>query len=178
MNICKQSTLPIIFGKIHLHRMDCRLGILIPVSVNDRNNANWFPSVNMKIDVNEWFDIRAAYYKSASRPDYQLLSPGLVSNNIRTQITAFNPFLNPSLAHNYDLGFSFYNNKLGLLSVNLFYKEISDLIYRIPTYQPQYFDDIVGAPESFIESLQKPRVLYSDDLIKETGSIMDELSCK
>ena len=150
------------------------IGYPVPVSVDDRNNVNWFPSVNTKIDIFEWFDIRAAYYKSASRPDYQLLSPALVANNLRTQITAFNPFLNPSLAHNYDLGFSFYNNKLGLLTVNLFYKDISELIYRIPTYQSQYFDNMVGAPESFIESLQKPRVLYSEDLLKETGSYMDD----
>lgn len=142
------------------------------VSVNDRNNVNWFPSINAKVEVTEWFDIRAAYYKSASRPDYQLLSPALVANNLRTQITAFNPFLVPAIAHNYDLGFSFYNNKLGLLTVNLFYKDISELIYRIPNYQSQYFDNMVGAPESFIESLAKPRILYDDDLLKETGSNM------
>lgn len=142
------------------------------VSVDDRNNVNWFPSINAKIDVNDWFDIRAAYYKSTSRPNYQWLSPGLVSNNNRTTITAFNPFLNPSIAHNYDLGFSFFNNKLGLATINLFYKDISELIYRIPNYQTQYFDNLVDAPESFIESLQKPRVLYPDDLLLETGSEM------
>ncbi len=144
------------------------------VSVNDRNNVNWFPSINTKIEVTEWWDIRAAYYKSCSRPNYELLSPGLISNNNRTEITAFNPFLNPSIAHNFDLGFSFYTNKLGLLTVNLFYKDISELVYRIPTYQSQYFDNMVGAPESFIESLQKPRVLYSDDLLLETGSEMKD----
>jgi TonB-dependent receptor len=146
-----------------------KIGYPDTVSVNDRSNKNWFPSINMKIDVSKAFDIRAAYYKSASRPDYRLLSPAIVSDNARRVVNAYNPFLKPSIANNYDLGFSFYNNKFGLFSVNLFYKNISDLIYRIPTYETQYFDVLVDAPDGFIESLQKPRVLYSDELIKPEG---------
>ncbi|MFN2396920.1 MAG: TonB-dependent receptor domain-containing protein, partial [Bacteroidales bacterium] len=146
-----------------------KIGYPDTVSVKDRNNKNWFPSVNMKIDVNKSIDIRAAYYKSASRPDYRLLSPAIVSDNNRRQIAAFNPYLNPAIGNNYELGFSFYSNKLGLLSANLFYKNIIDLIYRIPDYQTQYFDAIIGAPEGFIESLEKPRELYSDELINPMG---------
>jgi outer membrane receptor protein involved in Fe transport len=77
--------------------------------------------------------------------------------------------LEPSSGNNYDLGFSFFNNKFGLLSLNLFYKQIDNLIYRIPNYEQQYFDVLVGAPDGFIESLQKPRVLYPEELIKPEG---------
>lgn len=142
-----------------------QIGYPLPISVGDRHNEHWFPSVNTKFDVNNWFNIRAAYYRSCSRPDYLYLSPGLVSNNQQTRLTAQNPFLLPSLAQNYDVGFSFFQNKLGLLSFNAFYKEISDLIYRIPDYRPQYFDAVTDAPKSLMESLQNPRQLYYDDLI-------------
>ncbi|GAB5554975.1 MAG: TonB-dependent receptor [Saprospiraceae bacterium] len=140
-----------------------------PVTAN-RQNANWFPSVNMRVKVNEGIDIQAAAYKSASRPDYQFLSPGITSNFNKTRIVSFNPFLRPSLANNFDLGVSFFNNKFGLFTINGFYKEIDDLIYRLPVYQPEYFDRLEDAPESLIASLQAPRALYSEDLFLEAGS--------
>lgn len=140
-----------------------------PVTAN-RQNANWFPSVNMRVKVNEGIDIQAAAYKSASRPDYQFLSPAITSNFNKTRIVSFNPFLRPSLANNFDLGVSFFNNKLGLITINGFYKEIDDLIYRLPVYQPEYFDRLEEAPESLIASLQAPRALYSDDIFLDAGS--------
>lgn len=142
-----------------------------PVAVEaTRNNTNWFPSINMKYDVNNWMDIRAAYYKSASRPDYNLLSPSMVSNNNRSVLTSYNPYLNPAIAHNYDLGVSFFTNKVGLFTANVFYKEISELLYRLPVYKPEFFNDLEGAPESLMESLEKPRELYDPELFKTSGT--------
>ncbi len=125
--------------------------------VDDRVNEHFFPSINAKFKVNEWSNIRAAYFKSASRPDYRLLSPGLISDNTRENITAYNPYLKPALAQNFDLGVEFYNNEIGFFTINLFYKEITDLIYRLPRYQPSRFDVVTGAPESLLESLERPR---------------------
>ena len=87
------------------------------------------PSLNMKFDITDWMDIRAAYYKSTSRPNYIMLSPGMVSDFDRNNIDANNPYLWPALAHNYDIGASFFNNKLGLLTLNFFYKELTQLTY-------------------------------------------------
>ncbi|WP_235298719.1 TonB-dependent receptor [Portibacter marinus] len=137
----------------------------------ERQNLNWFPSINMRVELNDWSDLRAAAYRSSSRPDYNLLSPSMIANFDLTRLTSYNPFLKPSLANNFDLGVSFYANKLGLFTVNLFYKEISGLIYRLPRYQPEYFDILEGAPASLIESLQAPRVLYDDDLFKKSGTL-------
>lgn len=142
-----------------------------PVAVTaERNNTNWFPSINAKYDVNDWMDVRGAYYKSASRPDYNLLSPSMVSNNNLSVLTSYNPYLNPALAHNYDLGVSFFTNKLGLFTINGFYKEISDLLYRLPVYKPEYFTNLEGAPESLLESLEKPRELYDPTLFNTKGT--------
>ena len=135
-----------------------------------RTNAHLFPSINMKIELNNWCDIRAAAYKSASRPDYRFLSPSMTSNDDLTSLTSFNPYLRPSLANNFDLGLSLYSNKLGLFTINVFYKEIDDLIYRLPRYQPEYFDILEGAPESLIASLFAPRDLYDDNLFKSAGT--------
>ena len=142
-----------------------------PIAVKaNRNNTNWFPSINIKYDVNDWMDVRGAYYKSASRPDYNLLSPSMVANNNLSILSSYNPYLIPAIAHNYDLGVSFFTNKIGLFTANIFYKEISDLLYRLPKYKPEYFNDLEGAPESLIASLEKPRDLYDPALFKTAGT--------
>ncbi len=134
------------------------------IIVDDRENQNWFPSLNMKFDITDWMDIRAAYYKSTSRPNYIMLSPGMVSNFDKNNISANNPYLWPALAHNYDIGASFFTNKLGLLTLNFFYKELTQLTYRIPSYNNGYFDIAEGVPESMMESLEASRHLYPEDL--------------
>lgn len=135
-------------------------------------NQHWFPSINIKCVINEWSDIRAAAYKSTSRPDYNLLSPSLISNSDRTNLTAYNPYLKPALANNFDLGISLFSDIVGLFTVNGFYKEISDLVYRLPRYQPEYFDNLQGVPEALKESLEAPRKLYRADLIKTNGTLI------
>lgn len=134
------------------------------ITVDDRSNQYLFPSVNIKVDITPWMDIRGAYYMSTSRPNYSLLSPVMVSDRDKLNITARNPYLKPAIADNYDLGVSFFDNKLGLLTLNVFYKEITDLIYRLPKYDNGYFDIAEGVPESMMESLEAPRDLYRDDL--------------
>ncbi|MCF8361618.1 MAG: TonB-dependent receptor [Prolixibacteraceae bacterium] len=125
---------------------------------------HWFPSINAKYNVNDWMSLRGAYYRSATRPDYALLSPSMVADNNKNNLISYNPYLKPALANNYDLAISFYSNKLGLFTANAFYKEMSGLIYRLPEYQPKYFENLEGAPASLIESLKAPRQLYSADL--------------
>jgi TonB-dependent receptor len=140
-------------------------GYPIPVTAN-RENSHWFPSLNLKYDVTQWMDIRGAYYKSASRPDFALLSPSLVRDMNLENMRSYNPYLKPALAHNYDLGVSFFTNKLGLFTINGFYKTIDDLVYRIPDYKPSYLEQLKesGAPESLIESLEAPVSLYDSAL--------------
>ncbi len=140
-------------------------GYPIPVTAY-RENSHWFPSLNMKFEVTDWMDIRGAYYKSASRPDFNLLSPSLVRDQDLMNISSYNPYLKPALADNFDLGVSFYTNKLGLFTINGFYKEISDLVYQIPSYKPSYLVQLEesGAPASLIESLKAPESLYDSVL--------------
>ncbi len=140
-----------------------------------RNNGNWFPSINTKFKFSSWGDIRAAYYKSAARPDFFLLSPSMISDANRTFTTAYNPFLIPSKAHNFDLGISAFTNKTGLLSFNVFYKELNDMVYRInPTFKMIFLDDDdikSEIPQALVNSLEAPQALYDDRLIDEESRI-------
>jgi len=149
-------------------------GYPIPVTA-ERENSHWFPSLNLKYDVTDWMDIRGAYFKSVSRPDFELLSPSLVRDQDFLTMRSYNPYLNPALADNYDLGVSFYTNKLGLFTINGFYKSIKDLVYKIPEYKPSYTDELEasGAPESLITSLRAPEALY-DSTFYTSNTINDD----
>jgi TonB-dependent receptor len=140
-------------------------------SYND--NEFWFPSVNAKYDVNDWSDVRAAYYKSCTRPDYQQLSPGITADPGKTSLIAYNPYLKPAIANNFDLMYSFHSNKAGLFSIDGFYKEIDGLIISLPQYQPQFFDMVQNAPPDLIAELQAPRSLYDPTLFTTKGQTMN-----
>lgn len=137
-----------------------------------RVNEHFFPSISTKFRINETIDIRGSYYKSISRPSYSLLSPSMTSNQTKTNIIAYNPYLKPALANNFDLGVSLFSPKMGLLTVNAFYKEIDNSLYRLPIYKPQYFDNLEGAPKELIESLEAPQHLYEDidNIYLESGT--------
>ncbi|HKK62323.1 MAG TPA: TonB-dependent receptor, partial [Bacteroidales bacterium] len=87
-----------------------------------QNYGELLPSFHLKIKPLQWFDIRMSAVKTLSRPDYNMLIPRIRIDlqNARIQKGNFN--LKHLEAWNYDLQFSFFDNKLGLLTVGGFYK--------------------------------------------------------
>lgn len=138
-----------------------------------RENGHWFPSVNMKVDITKWMDVRAAYYKSASRPDFSRLSPYMITDDGLAELRVKNPYLKPALAHNVDLGISFFTGRLGLFTINGFYKKINGLTTNLPEYQIKNIAELEnngGCPASVIESLSAPISLYDSTLIDPNKS--------
>ena len=97
------------------------------------SNKFWLPMVATKVNIFDWFDIRYAYTQTLARPDYHQLSPHYHLSYDRNNVWAGNTRLKPAQAYNNDLILSFHSNKLGLLSVGGFYKEIKNF-----TYSTQY----------------------------------------
>ena len=93
-----------------------------------RKNYHFFPMIHLKYQPLEWFDIRAAYTHTLTRPSYSSFVPRIYSN--LTSCAAGNIYLKPALAENVDLYFSFHSNYLGLFSFGGFYKEIDDLVWN------------------------------------------------
>lgn len=98
-----------------------------------RKNNYVLPMLHLRYNVTEWFDVRASYTETLSRPSYSLIVP---SWQVINPTTFFwnNPDLEPIESTNYDLTFSVYANKVGLLSVGGFYKTISNFIFQQNTY--------------------------------------------
>ena len=93
-------------------------------------HTNFFPSVQAIIKPVKWADLRLAWNKTVSRPDYNAITArySLDPNSAETKIEAGNPNLRPQISENLDLMLSFHGNRFGLLSLGVFRKNITDLI--------------------------------------------------
>lgn len=102
---------------------------VISDTTGGQNYGDFFPQMHLKINIVEGIDIRLAYTQSLSRPDYDNLVPFESINDSEQEIVRGNPNLKQSKAFNYDAFLSYYNSKLGYLSVGAFYKEIDNVDY-------------------------------------------------
>jgi TonB-dependent receptor len=92
-----------------------------------RKNDFWLLMLHVRLKPLNWFDVRFAYTNTLSRPSYNQIIPAW---DIRLNSVAWKNFqLKPSHSSNFDLYFSAYANKIGLLTVGGFYKQIDDLIF-------------------------------------------------
>ena len=119
----------------------------------NRSNSKWFPSLNMKYKATDFFAVQGAFYKSTSRPSFRQISPLVIYPSTGNQITSNNPYLNPSEAWNYDLGFSVMKDKIGLITVYGFYKKIDNLIFVMSGYKPNKKGSIIGGPDDLDDRL-------------------------
>jgi TonB-dependent receptor len=92
--------------------------------------ARWFPMIHTRVRPISWFDVRFAYTKSLSRPRMDWMLPKRKVHGSAQLVEFGRPDLEPQIADNFDLFLSFYGNRIGLLTLGAFYKEIEDLIFE------------------------------------------------
>ena len=140
-----------------------------------RSQGDWFPSINLKYQVNKYLNILAAFYRSTTRPDFQDISPAQVYPYQNNYLVAYNPILKNATAWNYDIGISYLDPNIGLISVNGFYKEIQNLVVYMPnsTYAPAYDTvAIYNAPAGFSSRVLPPSAYsYNSNTIASTFKI-------
>ncbi|MDZ7374606.1 MAG: TonB-dependent receptor [candidate division KSB1 bacterium] len=91
--------------------------------------GRWFPMIHMRVRPLGWFDVRLAYTRTISRPRLDWLLPKKKVHGSAQEVEYGRPDLRPQMAANYDLFLSFHSNRIGLLTLGGFYKEIDDLIF-------------------------------------------------
>ena len=93
---------------------------------------NFFaPSVNMKYFINDEVQLRAAFFRSLSRPGFKETAPiPDINEGVDGDYSGSmgNPSLNPYMANNFDLGIEMYREQY-LLTLGIFYKDIENTIY-------------------------------------------------
>jgi TonB-dependent receptor len=112
-------------------------GASTPVNATNRY-SDLLPSVNMNLRLGEKFIIRAAFQQAISRPDFgrTAYSVTVGGNNFATATNGLpllssdggDPQLESIKSNNYDLGFEYYFAKDSSITLNLFYKELRDII--------------------------------------------------
>jgi TonB-dependent receptor len=104
--------------------------VITPLS-QSRSYTDIFPGVNARYDLTEDLVLRAAVTTAIGRPDYSQLPPFAAVDTTGTPVTvsAGNPGLQPLYSTNIDLAAEYYLPNQGIISLNLFHKDISNPIY-------------------------------------------------
>jgi len=99
----------------------------------NRTDENYFPDIHFRYKISDWADVRLAYTTGIARPDYLSIIPKIaVYPNSNYEIG--NPKLRPTTAQNIDVLASIYSNKIGLFTIDAFYKELKDVMYTTQIY--------------------------------------------
>jgi TonB-dependent receptor len=94
----------------------------------------WLPDFIVKYKPLTWFSVNAAYTNTLTYPDISELTPRIDIETYPTEnVTWNNANLEPAHSQNYDVAFSFYDNSIGLLTVDGFLKQIDNLIFQTGT---------------------------------------------
>jgi len=93
----------------------------------DEDYDHLLPSLIARYDINEKMLLRAAWTNTIARPTFEQISPGQYQDG--TDIESGNPELEAMESSNVDITFEFYPGSIGVASLGLFYKDISDFIY-------------------------------------------------
>ncbi len=131
-------------------------GVVAPVNFNT-GYIFVLPSVNAQYNLSNYTDFRLAYSIGISRPNYGDLAPYLTYDPTASNtagnpaLTAGNPNLQPTWAHNLDLLGEHYLRNVGVIQGGLFYKMLYNYI-AISARQVGYTTPGAAAPALFYET--------------------------
>ncbi len=95
--------------------------------------TSFLPSVQVQYNINGSTNIRVAYGRGISRPNFSDLPPFQLVEQGRNRVTLGNPALRPTHANDYDVLFEHYLKSVGIIEGGWFYKDLSDPIFQIQT---------------------------------------------
>lgn len=96
----------------------------------------WLPNFHLSVRATGFMNVRVAAYRALARPDFNYrLNTYFAWRDIQAggakQLLLGNSTLRDAKAWNYEINTSFFGNKIGLLSVSAFYKEITDMFHML-----------------------------------------------
>lgn len=97
--------------------------------MTDENDYDFLlPSASFKLDLTHRDRIIGSVARTARRPDFDLISPGVKEEEIGDNDRRGNPQLDPELAWGFDLGYERRIGRSGVIGINAFYRDVKDLI--------------------------------------------------
>lgn len=95
---------------------------------NDKDYGILLPSASVRFKLSETDRITASVARTVRRPSFDFLSPALLGGEYGDNDFIGNPELEPEKAWGADLGFERRLGRRGVVGVNAFYRDITDLI--------------------------------------------------
>lgn len=86
------------------------------------------PSASLKIDLTSVDRITASVARTNRRPEFNFVSPALLEAELGDNDLIGNPQLQPETAWGVDIGYERRLGRTGVIGVNLFYRDVSNLI--------------------------------------------------
>jgi outer membrane receptor protein involved in Fe transport len=111
------------------------------------------PSLHLKWDIGEANRINFSLARSLRRPNFNHVIPALLQEEFGDNDFIGNPDLEPETANGVDIGFERRLGGRGVVGVNLFYRDVKDLIEMVNTGEPNElaFDDYADEIEEYME---------------------------
>lgn len=109
------------------------------------SEAEVLPALNMKFDLTEDLVGRFAWGKTMTQPGFSQLNPGGFKLASTRRVVEGNPFLEPYIAEQMDLGIEWYPTDNAIFALNAFAKEVDSFIITI-TELEEFIDPNTGLP--------------------------------
>jgi outer membrane receptor protein involved in Fe transport len=107
------------------------------------------PSLHLKWDVGADSRINLSLARSMRRPNFNLMLPALLDGEYGDNDFIGNPQLHPEVANGIDLGFERRLGRRGVVGINVFYRDVADLIELVNTGEAS--EDALDSYEEDIE---------------------------
>jgi TonB-dependent receptor len=114
-----------------------------------KDYSELLPSLHFKWDVGADSRINLSLARSVRRPGFNYLLPALLDGEYGDNDFIGNPDLDPEVANGLDLGFERRLGNRGVVGVNVFYRDVKDLIELVNTAEPS--EDAVDSYDEEIE---------------------------
>ena len=97
-----------------------------------RNNAFFLPMIHLKYKATEHLQLQSSFTRTVNRPLFNVLVPYVFVENSGNpyEYESGNPYLKPELWTNFDLNLAVHSGKIGLFSLNGFFKRAQDKIWH------------------------------------------------
>ncbi len=103
-----------------------------------REQTDFFPNLTVRHSFNDNLIGRVALTRAISRPEYADIVPRVLETTDAgvTTVARGNPDLRPTLSNNFDAGLEYYLRPLGVVSINAFYKDLSNYRFTLNSVEP------------------------------------------
>lgn len=131
------------------------------------NRTDFFPNLTLRHAFSDALIGRFALTRAISRPEYSEIVPRVLETTEGNTVTFArgNPDLAPALSNNLDAGLEYYMRPLGVVSVNAFYKDLSDYRFTLntsapfsdpttPTLTTAIYSEAINAPEGYLAGIE------------------------